>query len=107
MTHDLEALAARVEAAVHPSYVLDQDIADAVGYPPRARLPSYTASIDAAVTLVPSGYDWCVFADGFAGVGPRVADEVPDASKCGATPALALCAAALRARATTTETDRG
>lgn len=46
-------------------------------------VPAYTASIDAALTLCPGG---------FASVGGHSAN--------GATPALALCIAALRARAT-------
>lgn len=61
------------------------------------RSPSFTASLDAAMTLVPEGYDWAVF---------RTNGGLTVHSWCGnredifaATPALALCAAALRARA--------
>jgi hypothetical protein len=61
-------------------------------------VPYYTSSIDAAVTLVPDGAHWQVGRD----VGPWAAvwtkTRLP--SHClAATPALALCAAALRALA--------
>ena len=71
-------------------------------------LPAYTASLDAAMTLVPEGWwlqhlghiigGWCcrVETNGppscSIGVGFRREQRIP-------TPALALCAAALRARA--------
>lgn len=69
------------------------------------RLGEFTASLDAAMTLVPEGLDW-----GIAHFGPRgseaqawprgahdSADKVTGSSDT--IPALALCAAALRARA--------
>jgi hypothetical protein len=73
----------------------------------------YTASLDAAMQLVPEGFDWAIGYDGLA------ADDLPcgnwawcrneyqphdyaDDLIVAATPALALCAAALRARAHTT-----
>lgn len=55
--------------------------------------PRYTASIDAAMTLMPANHWWMVMGT---------------AAKCGAyaaygaTPAIALCAAALKARKETT-----
>ena len=64
-------------------------------------VPTYTASLDAAVSLVPSGWGWAIKAkmegaefssscwNYLTGHGP---------STLGATPALALVAAALRAR---------
>jgi len=53
-------------------------------------LPPYTTSLDAALTLVPEGCGWMVMSSAAkVGVWPSH----------GATPALALCAAALRARA--------
>lgn len=66
--------------------------------------PSYTGSLDAALLLVPEGY---IFNLGngemcWATVGPKSADflsrHVAEVERC-ATPALALCAAALKARA--------
>lgn len=59
-------------------------------------VPEYTASLDAAMTLVPEGFDWAVF---------RTNGGLTVHAWCGyrddvfaATPALALCAAAIRAR---------
>jgi hypothetical protein len=60
----------------------------------------YTASIDAAMMLVPEGYDWII---GRTNEGLTIHAEVGgrggDYMRFGSTPALALCAAALRARA--------
>ena len=127
---DLGELIARLEAAVGP----DRELADAVllacGWvkhknpvwnhldrcdwlspPPRQRLwsssrrPNPTASIDAALTLVPEGFAWMVRGSG--------ADDIAHpffvayvtipghdvASRVGATAPLALCIAALKARA--------
>jgi hypothetical protein len=61
----------------------------------------YTASLDAAMTLVPDGWHFSLHANGgdlsraaVYGFAPK-----PDDWCYGATPAVALCAAALRARA--------
>lgn len=64
--------------------------------------PAYTASIDAALTLVPSGHLWQVNqwetgAD--AHMAPTRPIYSPQPKAKAATPALAICAAALRARA--------
>src|SRR6476469_6834139 len=71
------------------------------GFP---RVPFYTSSIDAALTLVPEDAEWsCV-------VGHQVGEPVAriwhadqdeadmGAANTGATPAIALCIAALKAR---------
>lgn len=62
-------------------------------------VPRYTASIDAAMTLVPEGHDWLF---NTRGVYSHVWEpkEVGDGywQARAATPALALCAAALRAQ---------
>ena len=72
-------------------------------------VPRYTASLDAAVTLVPEGYYWQAAngkrrhsepqacADLFVAHGPNRGDMSFTADA--ATAALALCAAALRVRA--------
>jgi hypothetical protein len=134
----LLALAERCEQAAGPDRELDVAIARALGWKPLYRddysqwwppaavadarerkrsilhhptqpLPMFTASLDAAVTLVPEGYYWQAAngkrrhsepqacADLFVAHGPTRGDMsfTVDA----ATPALALCAAALRARA--------
>jgi hypothetical protein len=66
----------------------------------RFTAPRYTSSIDAAMTLVPKGWSWSV---GFDEHGNRAiigafGNMETIASKA-ANPALAICAAALRARA--------
>lgn len=109
---DLIALAERVEKAEGPDRGLDALIKEAVGdawdyaadwgsrenYAPVAK--AYSASLDAAMTLVPEGHVWTLYSDGCAGVAPRRDDDdLADASTWAATPALALCSAALRARA--------
>lgn len=67
-------------------------------------VPAFTASLDAALTLVPEGWDWASGSGQFGGHAfmRRVTSvgEPPAISSDAATPALALCAAALRARAT-------
>lgn len=64
--------------------------------------PSYTTSLDAAMTLVPPGHDWSLFSDNgaaMAGCMPASEDGCDWTDVPGATPALAICAAALRAQA--------
>jgi hypothetical protein len=61
----------------------------------------YTVSLDAAVTLVPEGWRWWVNSSPFGRCWLVANDQIADkaqSEKC-ATPALALCAAALRAKA--------
>ena len=66
-------------------------------------VPKFTASLDSALTLVPEGHDW-ILVDQRATYGTpfvRVKsgdDRVADWEGRAPTPALALCAAALRAR---------
>jgi hypothetical protein len=128
---ELRALAERVQGLDGPSYVIDCEVWDVV-YPGerasriakalgnKAPLPSheaefikapplrsFTASLDAAMTLVPEGYAWVVYSDGptyraSASIGPHpIGGQImPDEfSADGETPALALTAAALLARA--------
>lgn len=97
----LEALAARLEREPEGHNLLDARIVEAIG----GTLRNYTTSIDAAVTLVPEGYVWA--ADNLSGnrgyvVGPENDyGNVPVGSSDvpAKTVTLALCAAALRARA--------
>ncbi len=129
----LDGLIARLEAASEGSRELDYDIFRAVNeharawlddYPP-AGLSAYTASIDDALTLVPTheqgAWPWCVlypaykregqigetgmasfkYMDGkaYAGVrNPIMSHMRYDYEGYGPTPALALCIAALKAR---------
>ena len=67
-------------------------------YPGWKIMPAYTASIDAAMTLVPEGWLWSLFGPDNQAclVNP---DNPSQASTCdAATPAIALCIAALRAQ---------
>lgn len=103
---NLLELAERCEAATGPDRDLSIEITDALDPSDRVRgYPDYTASVDAALSLVPEGYDALDLK-----FGPRGADEpkwraivwMPSRNvgwdADAATPALALCAAALRAR---------
>jgi hypothetical protein len=120
---DLLQLAKRIEAATGHDRKLDGEIAKALGLPhgPDSGWCNnhsgdywtvdecakyFTASLDAAMTLVPEGYQFgCGSFGNPEGDGPwawcepkeRLTDDFPYGK--GATPALALCAAALRARA--------
>ncbi len=105
----LLALADRVEALTGPDREMDAAIW-AIGtlreWPPRLDIlaqayrdnaPRYTASIDSAMTLVPEGYGFMV--DGFKDAWFADLDAGQQMSAHATTPALALTAAALRARA--------
>lgn len=110
----LLALAERCEKAEGPNIALEQAIAMAV-YGAQAtdvtgitvvdglawRFPAYTASLDAAMTLVPEGCVWSVMTDYELPGRARVydADKLASHKSDGTTPALSLTAAALRARA--------
>lgn len=70
--------------------------------------PRYTASIDAAITLVPEGFRWALGYNGIDSGHPVGTASVFSPAGAmfkgsGATPALALCVAALRAK----EADNG
>jgi hypothetical protein len=112
----LMTLALRVEALSGPERLLEWDIWDALGKPPvdewskAGCAPRYTASLDAAITLVegpqeyPTSKTFVVDCAGQTTVhlGMAVAHVWNDTGKNTAvakTPALALTAAALRARA--------
>jgi hypothetical protein len=90
----LIALAERCEQAAGPDRELDFAIAAGVGWPDSPNLHQharrYTESLDAAVTLVPQGCGWMIMGN---------AAKVGRLPSRGATSPLALCAAALRARA--------
>lgn len=102
----------RLEKATGPDREIDLAIYraefphPAVGLPKRnqdeydrARGPRYTSSIDAALTLVPEGCKWEASSypkNGAAWVGPFKAPV--QQFTVAATPAIALCIAALKAR---------
>jgi hypothetical protein len=99
----LEELADACEKATGPSIGLDHDIARAIAGPGGSYCScNYTASLDAAMTLVPEGWSWNVAnlsglsrceANAFA---PLHGGETHARAE---TPALALTAAALRSHA--------
>lgn len=100
---ELLALAERCEKAVKPDRRLDEDIA----YACRTKWPSpkYTSSVDAASKLLPPFWYW-ELQRGVVGCGSATIGKEGDWGPIveyisAATPALALCAAALRARAAT------
>jgi hypothetical protein len=120
---DLTALIARVEAATGPDRELDAEITWAA-YPElalkwrdkteafytpqgqRVRVLPYTSSIDAAASLVPKWFGYLVGVDDdtpVASVFPPHADRHWVAAS---NPALALTAAALRARLAQMEDSR-
>lgn len=99
----LRVLAERCRTATGPSFVLEQEIAAALGWP---LAPPVTASLDAALKLVPEGWFWkCGFgtaSPGWAHVYATHPDhcERDDAfTGYAATPILALCSASLNALA--------
>jgi hypothetical protein len=119
---DLLALAERVERAAGPDRALDETIYLAVGAerlsnnqwrrPFREKegivihgdglVPYYTGSLDTALSLLPARHDWSLHADNgeaIAGCQPASEDGCDCADCRAATPALALLAAILRARA--------
>jgi hypothetical protein len=112
MTHaaTLIALAERCEQATGPDLEIDARIEaqlvgwkfDAMresGYAVRDfEAPAYTTSLDAAMTLVPEGCSVHAFFQPRK-IGHKVEIGCGHVCEKAATPALALCAAALRARA--------
>lgn len=97
MTMDLNELADRVEALAGPDREVDDAIASArADWSGDIVTLDYTASLDAAMTLIPEGYDWIL---GHTNSGLTIHAEVGDREQVfGATPAIALAAACLRAR---------
>lgn len=97
----------RLEAATEPDRRLDVEIWNALN----VAMLHYTGSIDAALMLVPPGWAWSVESSteygSYGGCSPNAPyDEWVHSDMGGfaiyaATPAIALCISALRARAAT------
>lgn len=112
-SRDLEELALKVERLSGPDRITDAEshrlVAGLTIYDVltpqgdiRDDVPRYTASLDAAMSLVPEGLPWEVTTTGFkpgASVCTHGGRRLEDAGSYAATPALALVAASLRARA--------
>ena len=96
----LTELAERCEKATGPDRELDLAIYDWLrenaGHLPSLSPPLFTASLDAAMTLVPEGTE--VAMQSFGGPGPMALVKPNERFVSGKTLPLALCAAALRAR---------
>lgn len=66
--------------------------------------PAYTASLDAAMTLVPEGYGWRLWVPSSTALSPMVVTMWGNGRKyapnesTAATPAIALCIASLKAQ---------
>jgi hypothetical protein len=107
MPTDLNDLASRVEGATGPNFALETEIAYALGLPLEGLAKPYTASLDAAMTLVPerSWNHMEVYKPDHQALGWTVHlvpdDNLPVGSFYGFAQsyALALAAAALRAHA--------
>jgi hypothetical protein len=99
-------LAERCEAAAGPDDALDWSIAEAIGCAPG--LP-YSASLDAAMTLVPEGWDVRMGSNSGAPWAQckRTRPLVDCHNGAATTLPLAICAAALRSRSQTTEPGEG
>jgi hypothetical protein len=123
---DLSELIERIEAASGPCVGLDADIEHATGRwsdhhfeawvrwqecgeamnPPMSSVPAspnrYTASLDAAITLVPEGWNWLISKESneLALASIAAANSAVETMTTAATPALALCGAALKAHQT-------
>jgi hypothetical protein len=104
---ELLALAERVEALTGPNFAVEQQVHAALGGDTLVVSKPFTASLDAAMSLVPEGCMAAIvrFSNGTGRAnlhkGADVGGEGIDARA--ATPALALTAAALRARAANQE----
>lgn len=110
----MKELIERIEGAEGPSRELDAEIIKLVSRGVLDgeywTLPAYTASLDAAMTLVPEGWNVGIFLrHAWLRQNAQVWHRGIEAStKHGnaATPALALAAAALKARTATAKDDR-
>lgn len=106
MAHtDMTDLIERLEKATGPDREIDHDIRKTVeGWHENTRLtqvPLYTTSIDAALTLVPEGVHWQLRTSEVPGWFTSCWGDfgVTWAQYSAASPAIALCIAALKARA--------
>lgn len=119
MTSNSKELIERIEAATGPDRELDQQIwfedhsaktGAVAGW--SADPPHFTASLDAAMTLLDDSYVWGVSKqernpghDYYYQASAMPFGPIAPGEAKAATPALALCAAALRARATQSPVD--
>ena len=93
----LDALVAELEKATEGSREFDAAIYIKL-QAPLGLIPHYTTSLDAALTLVPEGMAWTILSGALHAACVGDASTGNPVTKA-ATPALALCIAALKARA--------
>ena len=97
----MDKLSDRVMALEGPSFTIEQEIGRLIN-PQATRLsvfPAYTASLDAAMSLVPEGWQGVIHIGSEPSAGLfMLSDPRSHKNSRAATPALALCAAALRLR---------
>lgn len=121
-TEGLKELIGKLEKAMEPSFDLDRDIYEAVGAKPpvgtglywtspdgkdqhfAGAIPSFTSSIDAALTLVPEDMWWSIWGDKMFVASVERRDERGQCnfrrtSVAVDNPAQALCIAAFKSRA--------
>ena len=105
--NDIPALIAALQDAAVGSREMDERIALYVGWAvqpdgqAQAGMPAYSTSLDAAMTLVPDGRTWCINSPPLWLENGLFRANVINVSghQCdAATPALALCCAALRSK---------
>ena len=101
MRDELLKLAEECEKAEGVNFDLECRIGKAIGRGERQLSPPYTCSLDAALTLLPGPYAWSVERRVTFDCEAIVYGHEMHKSADAATPALAMCAAALRARAAT------
>ena len=98
----MKDLIAQLEAAEVGSRELDHDIEMAIEGPYFCSGPAYTISLDAAMKLADA--EAYVSVSGYTHVN-RIVARVRGSQAIASTPALALCAAALKARTADHETE--
>lgn len=89
----MDELIERLKQATGPDPELDYDIQCEMDG--RGKPPAYTGSFDAALTLVPRGVWWRCSCD--IDLTPTAVVGGSQYAEVGATPAIALCIAALKA----------
>jgi len=113
----MDDLIERLGKAIGPDAKLNRDVFEAArdfhpDYGPGARIPKFTESIDAALTLVPIGMAWTLGQNVHHRYWQACINDIDSEGKPYArgfsghtdlkSPAIALCIAALRARAALT-----
>lgn len=110
----MQDLIVRLEQATGPNRDLDRDLWFCLvpemegcwphwsGLERRSICPRFTGSIDIALALIPKGMCWLIAFGGFARITRGLGDEQVVWSVTAATPAIAMCVAALKARSSAT-----